>query len=217
MTRRASTYFAIVVFAIACANLWPVSASGPELVKISAENLGVEQCIQPKDEYSQDERSKLRIRFTITNVSNQPLIIYRQAPAVFDLRIVRREIDFPKVPFNFDHRPTFNCAPPLKFEGDAPGNDFQLLQPNGSLTHEPEALRFDDTTSSERTRRLEGDYFVKLRVATWYWDVWKAEILEQRWIGSGRLFYSELVTEPIAITIPKPNAATPRCDTVTLK
>ena len=217
MTRRASSYFAIVVFAIACANLWPVSASGPELVKLSAENLGVEQCVQPWNEYRLDERSKVRIRLTITNVSDQPLIIYREAPAIFDMRIVRREIDFPKVPFNFDLRPTFNCPPPLKFEPDVPGSEFQILQPNESLTHEPAPLRFDNSTASERKIRFEGDYFVKLRVATWYWDVWKAEILEQRWINSGRLFYSELVTEPIAITIPKPSATTPRCDTVTLK
>lgn len=217
MTHRRSSYVAIVVLAIACANLWPVSASGPELVKLYAESLGVQQCIQSKDEYSQDERSKLRIRFTIKNVSDQPLIIYRQAPAAFDLRIVRRESDFSKVPFKFDQRPTFNCAPPLKFEPDVPGNEFQILQPNESLTHEPAPLVFADTTSSERKRRLEGDYFVKLRVATWYWDVWKAEILEQRWINSGRLFYSELVTEPIAINIPKPDATTPRCDTVSLK
>ena len=58
---------------------------------------------------------------------------------------------------------------------------------------------------------------MKLRVATWYWDVWKAEILEQRWAGYGRLFYSHLVTEPIAINIPKPDATTPICDTVSLK
>ena len=217
MIHRASAYFAIVVLAIACANLWPVSASGPELVKLSAENLGVQQCIQPKDDQSQEERSKLRIRFTITNVSDQPLIIYRQAPSAFDLRIVKREIDFPRVAFNFDQGPTFNCAPPLNFEAAAPGNDFQVLQPNESLSHEPAGLLFADTTSSERKRRLEGDYFVKLRVATWYWDVWKAEILEQRWIGNGRLFYSDLVTEPIAINIPKPDATTPRCDTVSLK
>ena len=217
MTTRRSSYFVVVVLAIACANLWPVSASNPELVKLSAENRGVQQCIQLKDDQSQEERSKLRIRFTITNVSDQPLIIYRLAPSVFDLRIVRREIDFPKVPFNFDHRPTFNCAPILNFEAVAPGNDFQVLQPNESITHEPEPLLFSDTTSSERKRRLEGNYFVQLRVATWYWDVWKAEILEQRWIGNGRLFYANLVTEPIAINIPKPDATTPRCDTVSLK
>jgi hypothetical protein len=217
MTTRRSLYFAVVVLAIACTNLWPVSASGPELVKLSTESLGVQQCIQPKDEYSQDERSKLRIRFTLTNVSDQPLIIYSRAPSAFDLRIVRREIDFAKVPFKYEQRPTFNCPPPLKFETINPGDDFQILQPNESLTHEPAALEFFDTTSVERKRRLEGDYFVKLRVATWYWDVWKAEILEQRWSGAGRLFYSELETEPIAITIPKPGATTPRCDTVLLK
>ena len=217
MTTRRSLYFAVVVLAIASTYLWPVSASGPELVKLSTENLGVQQCIQRKDEYSQDERTKVRIRFTITNVSDQPLIIYREAPSIFDLRIVRREIDFPKVPFNYEQRPTFNCAPTLKFETITPGDDFQILQPNESLTHEPPAFEFVDTTSVERKRRLEGDYFLKFRVATWYWDVWKAEILEQRWIGAGRLFYSELVTEPIAITIPKPDATTPRCDTVSLK
>jgi hypothetical protein len=217
MTHRASAYFAIIVAAIACANSWRVSASGPEFVKITTENLGVQQCIQSIDEYSQDERSKLRLRFTITNVSDQPLIIYRRAPSAFDLRIVKREIDFPKVPFKYEERPTFNCAPPLNFDAATPGNDFQILQPNESLTHEPAAMEFANTTSAKRKRRLEGDYFVKFRVATWYWDVWKAEILEQRWIGNGRLFYSELETEPIAITIPKPDATTPRCDTVSLK
>jgi len=121
------------------------------------------------------------------------------------------------VPFKYEERPTFNCAPPLNFDAATPGRDFQILQPNESLTHEPAAMEFADTTSAKRKRRLEGDYFVKFRVATWYWDVWKAEILEQRWIGNGRLFYSELETEPIAINIPKPDATTPRCDTVSLK
>lgn len=209
--------FAVVVFVIAGTTLWPVSASGPELVKLSAENLDVQQCVQPKYGNTQDERTKLRIRFTITNVSDQPLIIYRDAPSIFDLRIVRRELDFPKVPFNYERRPTFNCPPLLKYETINPGDDFQILQPNDTLTHEPAAFEFVDTTSAERKRRLEGDYFVKFRVATWYWDVWKAEILEQRWIGSGRLFYSELETEPIAITLPKPDATTPRCDTVPRK
>ena len=157
MTHRRSTYFGIVVLTIACVNLWPVSASRPELVKISATNLGVAQCIQPKNEDSREERSKLRVRFSITNVSDQPLIIYRQAPAIFNLRIVKREIDFPKVAFNYERQPTFNCAPPLNFEAAAPGGEFQILQPNESLTYEPEGLLFADTTSSERKRRLEGD------------------------------------------------------------
>jgi hypothetical protein len=217
MTHRRSSYFAIVLLAIACTNFWPVSASGPELVKLSTESLGVQQCIQPRGDNSQDERTKLRIRYTITNVSDQPLIIYRYAPAVFDLRIVKREIDFPKVPFNFEQGPTFNCAPPLKFESVNPGEDFKILQPNETHTYEPLGPHFADTVSPEGKRRLEGDYFVKLRVATWYWDVWKAEMLEQRWLPLGRLLYSELVTEPIAINIPKPGPATPRCDTVPLK
>ena len=218
MIHRATAYFAIVVVAIACTNLWPVSASGPQLVKLSVENRGVEQCLQPLDDNKQEERSKLRLRFTITNVSGQPLIIYHHAPSSFDARLSRRVVDFPKIEFNYEYQPKFNCAPPLNFDATAPGNDFRILPPNESLTHEPEPLEFADTTSIELPkRRLEGDYFIKLRVATWYWDVSKAETLGQRWASYGRLFYDHLTTEPIAITIPKPGSNTPRCDTVSLK
>jgi hypothetical protein len=40
MTHHGRAYFAVVVMAIACTNLWPVSASGPELVKLSVTSLG---------------------------------------------------------------------------------------------------------------------------------------------------------------------------------
>jgi hypothetical protein len=40
MTHHGRAYFAVVGMAIACTNLWPVSASGPELVKLSVTSLG---------------------------------------------------------------------------------------------------------------------------------------------------------------------------------
>jgi hypothetical protein len=220
VTRRRSTYFAIVVFTIGCANLWPVSASVPELVKISGQSIGVEQCTQPIDDDRQEERSKLRLSFTVTNVSDQLLIIYKVVPGMFDGRLSRTPADLPVRKFQFDERPKFNCAPPYKLDDDAaPTNEFRILQPNESFTYGPADLLFSATTSSlySDTPRLEGDYTLQLKLATWFWETEKAELLQQRWAPYGRLVYSDVVAEPIAITIPKTSAKTPRCDTVLLK
>ena len=171
MIRRRGTYFALVVFAIACANLWPVSASGPELVKISAETVGVEQCIQPIDSDRNEERSKLRLRFNVTNVSDQVLIILRHTPGMFDGRLSRTLADLPARKFVFNERPKLNSPPPDNLEGvAAPTNDFRVLQPGESFTYEPADLVFSAIVSSRHSDkpRLAGDYILQLKLATWF-------------------------------------------------
>ena len=223
MTTRCTTSLAIVVLAIACANLWPTFASGPELVKISAETVGVEQCIQPIDADSNEERSRLRLRFSVTNVSNQVLIILRHTPGMFDGKLSRTLADLPVRKFVFNERPKLNSAPPYNLDAvAAPTKEFRILQPGESFTYEPADLVFSATVSSLHPGngtgpRLEGDYVLQLKLATWFWETEKAEVVQQRWAPYGRLLYSDLASEPIPIKIPKPGDTTPPCNTVSLK
>lgn len=75
----------------------------PDLVRITGETTSVRQCIQQLDENGQEEQAELQIRFHITNLSNRPLIIYRYAPASFDVRLSKTLAGITTEPFPFTH------------------------------------------------------------------------------------------------------------------
>ncbi|HET9478827.1 MAG TPA: hypothetical protein VFO72_05760 [Pyrinomonadaceae bacterium] len=190
-----------------------------ELVKLSVEAMGVQQCIQIIDENREQVWSTVQVRFRITNVSKHPLIIYRYSPAMYDARLSRTLADMPARKFQFAERPSLSHVPPRNFDEAQSTNEFRILQSNESFAYNPpDVLKFGSNELEDPDRRLfEGDYFLQVKVATWVWEAEKAEKLQLRWAGFGKFFYDDVTSEPFPITIPKPGATTPRCDTLSVK
>lgn len=223
--------YRLVALLIAC--LYAISAStnvrgqqggekslNSEFVRVTGEAIGLQQCIRPIDETRRQVQSTLQFRLRLTNVSSQPLIIYRYDPAVFDSRLSRTLAGIQDAQFQFAERPPFRCCvSPRSFEEIEPTNEFRVLQPKESFTYEsPESLTFLATESVDSgSKRFEGDYFLQLKAATWIWEVEKAEKLQQRWTRLGNFFYNDVTSEPFPITITKPGATIARCDTLSVK
>lgn len=185
-----------------------------ELVKLSVEAIGVQQCIQIIDENRQEEWSTVQLRLRITNVSKRPLIVYRYSPAIYDARLGKTLADMPNRKFHFEERPSPSHVPRRDFDDAQPTNEFRVLQPNESFTYEspqPLAIGSEELVDPDKTL-FEGDYFLQVKVATWFWEVDKAERLQQRWAPFGKFFYNDVTSEPFPITIPKLGATTARCD-----
>ncbi|HXQ70388.1 MAG TPA: hypothetical protein VN844_07875 [Pyrinomonadaceae bacterium] len=189
-----------------------------DLVRITGETTSVRQCIQQLDENRQEEQAELHFRLSITNLSNRPLIIYRYAPAPFDVRLSRTLAGIPHGKFHYGQRPAFS-HPPRDFAPAELATLFRVLPPNSSLTYEdPQSLKMSSTELIEaNTNLLEGQSYIQLKLATWVWEIEKAEKLQQLWARYGDFFYQDVTTEPFPFTINKPGAATPRCDTLSIK
>lgn len=185
-----------------------------DLVRITGETTSVRQCIKQLDENRQEDLAELQVRFHITNLSNRPLILYRYAPSPFDVRLSQTLAGIPYGKFHYEQRPAFS-HPPRDFAAAEFTTLFRVLPPNSSLTYEDrQSLKMSSTELIEAdTNLLEGQCYIQLKLATWVWEVEKAEKLQQRWARYGDFFYEDVTTEPFPFTINKPGAATPRCNT----
>jgi hypothetical protein len=189
------------------------SAEKPVTVRITAQTVSVRQCIEPVDNESQREVSELLYRLTTTNLSGRPIIIYRYSPKAYDVRLSKTSAAITHGKFQYVTRPSFAMKlSPKFFDPDAPSL-FRVLQPNQSFTYEhPELLTFLPVELIDTDKKeFEGQFFIQLKVATWYGEASEAEKVQQRWANYGDFLYQDVTTEPFPFTIEKAGATTPRC------
>ena len=193
-----------------------------QTVKLTAEIIGRQQCIQVLGDGSRDELLRLKLRYRITNVSSEPVVIHGYSHAAFNVRLSRTAAEMLANNFVYDARSTFMRPSRVwmrEFNEPAPSDEFRVLKPNESFEYQyPENVDITVSDSTDASENLPaGEYFLQTRVATWMWENEIAERLQQQWSKYGYFFYYHVASEPIALAIDKSGTATAHCDTESIK
>lgn len=185
----------------------------PAVVKIEGQTIRIRQCVKPLDQNRQQEVSELLYGQKITNLSSRPIIIYRYAPAPYDVRLSDTLEGVQKRKFQQKERPALPSTP-RRFDADAPDKSFRVLQPFQSFNYEyPQSVTFLPVELIDTEKKLlMGEFFIQLKVATWGSTTEEAQKLQQRWAQYGDFFYQDVITEPFPVTFEKVGPKTPRCN-----
>jgi hypothetical protein len=185
----------------------------PAVVKIEGQTIRIRQCVKPLDENRQQEVAELMYGQKITNLSSRPIIIYRYAPAAYDVRLSDTLEGVQERKFQQKERPA-PPSPPRHFDADSPDKSFRVLQPYQSFNYEyPQGLTFLPAELIDTEKRmLVGEFFIQLKVRTWGSTTEEAQTLQQRWAQYGDFFYHDVITEPFPVTFEKVGPTTARCN-----
>jgi len=224
----------ILVLMIACAGVGlqfapaggrdqrqPEKSKLTETVKLVADISDHGQCVQTLADGTREELLGLQLRFTITNVSAEPIIIHRYAHGVFKVQVSKTLALLRAGVYVYDERATFIQPPgvPRREFGDALTGEFRILKPNESFVYEyPENVAITVGDLRAHSENLTaGNYYLQTTMTTWMWGPKTAERLQQQWAKLGRFFYQNVTSEPIALTIDKPGITNIPCATLTSK
>ena len=190
-----------------------------ETVKLSADIIDRRQCIQVLGDGARDELLRLQLRFRITNVSADPIIIHRYAHGVFNVRLGKTPAELRAEHFVYDARSTFMPLSRIStrdFNEVSLTDEFRVLKPKESFEYEyPENVDITVVESTTGSQTLPaGEYYLQTKVATWMWEVEKAQRLQQQWAKHGQFFYSNVTSEPIALRVDRAGTTTARCDSL---
>lgn len=196
--------FAICAFATTAVAQAP---SAPQL-QLTASILEQSYCSANADAIT----LRLKIRLRYTNVSSQPVILYKGHDLFFQTKI-RSEADAAKQSYQvhllnmhyFDEE--FE-----RIEARSPSKVFVTRGQNQSFERELIVGIGVTDHAKERTSNSvhPGPHALQLIVSTWYQSPKLAEELRQKWQRKGYLWSQPLSSVPIKVDIQKPNAA-PAC------
>ncbi len=113
-----------------------------------------------------------------------------------------------KEKYDYDVSPMLTVKIPPKVGQKLDDELFVVLKPGESFALERDvSLRINDGADSDSRLKPGGNYVMRLRVATWFTDLSLARELAQRWRETGKLWYFDVISEPMEFTIKTYNAS----------
>jgi hypothetical protein len=150
------------------------------------------------------ERGNLRVilRFTFLNRGSEPLILYRYATVIARYVVSKDLKSLAKGKYESDVSPMINPRMPPEVEKGTPSEElFVILKPGESYATTTDGYLGINDGSDASVKLRAGRYFLQLQVAMWYTDPARARELRERWREMGTLWYYDVTSLPMEITI----------------
>lgn len=197
-------------------NSRPQKRKVSETVQLTTRVLNQQYCTQIVDPQNRYTKLRLKLKLTLRNLSNEPLIIHRYGGHIYRVLLskslakaqAKRHLydeQFSIIqPYLFTHR---------DFPEATPTDEFLILKPNEFHEYEYEsAIDISLTDLAEPAQKLRhGDYLLEIKIETWQWPIEKAEELQQRWAKYGYFWYYDVKSLPMPLRIEKQNLTTDIC------
>jgi hypothetical protein len=157
---------------------------------------------------------RLRLKASLTNVSQEALILHRYGGDIYRVLLSRSPVTSRTKDYAYDaHYNVANLNPPRAFPELAPTAEFFILKPNESHDYEYDrTVDIDITNPAEPGRKLPpGDYLLEIVTTTWEWPAAKAEELQQRWAKYGYFWNYDVKSLPESLKLETQNSTLPLC------
>lgn len=198
----------------------PSAGQPAETIELTSKVIKQQYCLQYLDEQTQYAKLRLDLQLESKNVSNRTLIIPRYKGGVVRTVLAKNADALKKSHYVYESRATLRAAlKPLDaghsefLKAEPPAWLFKILSPNASHSYTPDQLITIDLEDlgDDKRRLQDGDYVLQINIQTWSWDYETAKQLRLRWAKHGDLWYENLMSEPLAVSIRKPDNIATRC------
>jgi hypothetical protein len=166
-----------------------------------------------KQEYCDSDHVRFKLRLRLANVGAEPIILYRYSLAITQ-SMVSRSLESAATGRYVEHLTPY-VDPVLPEPANEATPDTQLmvtLRPAESYEIDVDFhLSVFDGSKETSDFLRPGNYFLRIRVPTWYWGQEKAVKLRDRWREYGFLWTRDLTSLPMPFNVAK-NRRTVKCD-----
>ena len=165
---------------------------------------------------AQRSQMDLTLQMTLKNTGDKTLIVGRYANAINRVVLSNTRTNGKSGKYVYDEISTLMRLPWLEqndIQQVSPTVEFVTLKPGESFDYQyPQNIDITLTDSSDPSQTVSpGKYLMKVKIQTWQWDTEKIKSLEQRWAQIGMLYYWDLTSEPLTISIEKPSPTVSAC------
>jgi len=160
----------------------------------------------------------LKLKLSVKNTSDATLLVCRYCNSIHRVVLSKSFKKARSGDYAYDQHCTVGHLPFPEI------NDTQLLSPADGLFvtlrpgesfdyQYPQSVDITLTDADDRSLRLSsGLYVLQVKIETWDWEEERFKMLEQRWAQYGSLWYWNIASEPLVISIEKPKSTPKRCE-----
>lgn len=178
-------------------------------LQLTATVIGQEYC---RDTAMRRSQMDLKLKLSVKNISNETVLVCRFCNSIQRVVLSKSLKKAKAGDYAYDQHSTVGHLPFPKIDDTqllSPESGlFVILRPGESFDYEyPQPVNITLTDAGDRSLRVSpGQYLLQVKIETWDWDTERRKMLEQRLAQSGSLFYRNVASEPLAITIEKPTS-----------
>jgi hypothetical protein len=150
---------------------------------------------------------RLKLRLTFTNVSDQPIILYRLSRNIVYTRVSKTIEDLQTKRFEQDSSSDviLSSENSEAINESSPSKSFVILQKGKSFKSEGEADVFVSYKNEKKPGAVpEGSHVLQIWVSTWESMRTKPEEVRERWKSKGLLWFYDLPSEPMPFSFDRP-------------
>lgn len=158
----------------------------------------------------------LKLKLSLKNTSAATIIVSRFANPINRVVLSKSLKKAKSGDYVYDEISTLMSLP-WPEQNDAqqlsPTVEFVTLKPGESFDYKyPQSIDITLSDANDLSVRVSpGRYLLKVKIQTSLWDTEKIKALEQRWAQYGSLWYWDITSQPLAISIEKPSSTTTTC------
>lgn len=181
-------------------------------LQLTATVIGQEYCSDTAMRRSQME---LKLKLTVKNISGATLLVCRYCNSIRRVVLSKSLKKAESGDYAYNQYSTVGHLPFPEM------NDSQLLSPEAGLFvtlkpgesfdyEYPQSVGITLTDAGDRSVDVSpGQYLLQVKIETWDWDLERAKMLHQRLAQSGSLFYRDIASKPLAVSILRLKALDP--------
>ncbi len=183
----------------------PKEDSQAPTLKLQARLTGQSYCREPR---SDDLSATLRLQLKVTNIGEEPVILYRKCDQLFEASrsatladaLAGRYEDS----FHVSYAPFFYLKLIKGYEAFPPQDYFVILRPDEPyFLNTVVSFRYC-TPARVRCPALSGDHYLRARFSTWKESPEVLARARKTWRPFGYLWDGDLTTEPVAFAVADP-------------
>lgn len=183
-------------------------------VQLTSSVIGQEYC---RNTATQEAKLNLKLKLSVRNIGDATLLVCRYCNSIHRVVLSNSLKKAEAGDYAYDQHSTVGHLPFPKITDtqllSPEAGLFVTLKPGESFDYEyPQPIDITLTDAGNRSLRVSpGRYLLQVKIETWDWDMERRKMLEQRLAQSGSLFYRDVASEPLAISIEKPESTIAPC------
>lgn len=183
-------------------------------MQVTASVIGQGYC---RNTVTQEAKLDLKLKLSVKNTSDATLIVCRYCNSIQRVVLSKSLKNANSGDYVYDQHSTVGHLPFPEIDDtqllSPEAGLFVTLKPGESFAYEyPQSVDITLTDAGDRSSRVSpGRYLLQVKIETWDWDGERRKMLEQRLAQSGSLWSSNIASEPLAISIEKPESTIAPC------
>ena len=194
-----------------------IQGSSPrQSLQLAANVVSQQYCSKTRPDSSSESQLALQLKLSVRNTSEVALIVPRFNNAVYRVVLSKSLEKTKSGNYAYDaHSTLMRIRWPENEDWKqlSPTSEFVILKPNDSFDYQYlQGIEISLTDPDDGRHRLPaGRYFLQVKIQTWPWDAEKINVLQQRWAQYGHLWYHDIASEPLLVSIEKPASISTVC------